>query len=269
MVNVLHAEIEANGCDVELSLNDIPVWSVRHRLGAFHAMPVHEYLVRGANGLRLRRLDATPVPPPPQPGEPSAPPPEVATARVRIAAYREGESLGQGGGQQFAVLDYRSHDASGNPQAVAETVFTLPQWPFAWAWESLAAPGWGSPQATAQVFRWLQEFAGRFQRADVGWLGGVLQPKMAEYCRAYGYDPALEMREFQGRMQLRAADPSFRVTAFTETDLALRPCAGGRLVDCVLATGEPAIRWSDQRAGARGAMKLKLGYAGQQLLVFR
>lgn len=268
MNNFIHAEIEVDGCDVQCRVNDIPVWSVLHRRSSFHAMPIHEFLVQGVNSIRLVRLDQ-PVAQLPQDddaGEASPP----ATAQVRVAAYPPDAPLGQGGGQQLALLSYGSRDAAGNSLRVADLQFDLPRWPFVWSWASLPAQDWYTPQMRRRVFDWLQEFAGRFRRADHAWLAAVLRPKMAEYCQAYGLDLAAEMKELQARMARRAADSEFRMTPFSESDLALHACAGGRLVDCVVAGGEPAIRWVDSRTGpSGGAMRLKLGHDGLQLIVLR
>jgi hypothetical protein len=182
-----------------------------------------------------------------------------------VAAYAVDTTPGKDPGQTAAVLDYKATDARGQPVAQAETTFNLPQLPFAWSWQALPVVDWTNPRAVSVVHQFLQEFSARLKQGDTNWIVNALTPKMT----AYGYDIRHEIAEPGGRMQRRVADPTFAMTPFTDADLALRPCAGGKLVDCVIKSGEPAIRWKDARAGANGMMMLRVRYSAQKLLTYR
>ncbi|MDB5857463.1 MAG: hypothetical protein JWQ76_1152 [Ramlibacter sp.] len=254
MSSLVYAEMRVAGCDADFRVNDIPVWRLQHREATFQAIPVHEFLVDGSNRLRITLV-----------GNGTAP---EAQASLAVTGYPEGARLGEKGGQPLGRVDLQTPDAAGQPVQSAESSFSSAL-PIRWSWQDLAAVDWASPAASAAVLQFLQEFSRRLQAGDAPWLAGALRPRMSEYCQAYNMDPALELAEMDARIARRRADPSFAVTPFAAGDLALRPCAGGRLVECLLKSGEPAIRWTDARVGPLGAWNLKLGVRQGTLQVYR
>jgi hypothetical protein len=225
-------------------------------------------LVQGLNTLRIERADTPSAAA--ADDEPVEPDPAGAPGAVlSVAAYEIGMMPGQDKGRVASVLVYKSLDAAGQAVASANGQFNLGSWPRRWSWQALPPLDWTSPHAVRAVFDFLQAFSQRFKAGDAAAIGAALLPKMTDYCLAYGLDLRTEIAELQARMARRAADPSFAMQPFAESDLALRPCANGRLVDCLIASGEPVIRWQDSRVGNRGAISLRLGFADQRLQVFR
>lgn len=268
MTPILHVEMQVTRCDARFLVNDIPVGTLRHRLSGYQALPIHEYLVQGQNTLRIERLDAPPLPAPGD--EPAAPDPDGPPgARLSVAGYEVGMTPGQDKGRVTSLLEFKSLNASGQAVNAADGRFDLANWPMRWSWQALTVLDWQSPQARRAVFQFLQVFGQHFKAGDASAIGAALLPKMTDYCQAYGLNLRAEIAELNGRMARRAADPSFEMLPLAEVDLVLRPCAGGRLVDCLVASGEPAIRWKDARVGNRGAIALRLGSAAQRLLVYR
>ena len=255
MTQIIHAELAVTDCDARFLVNDIPVGALRHRRSVYSAVPIHEYLVKGLNTLKIIRSD---TPPPKEEGAQDADA-AAASARLTIAAYAPGTTPGNDPGAVAAVLDYKAVDAAGKPVTQAESSVNLPQLPFAWSWQALPVVDWVNPRAVSVVYTFLKEFSARFQSGDANWIMAALLPKMTDYCNAYSMDLRSEIAELQGRMARRTADPTFAMTPFAEADLALRPCAGGKLADCVIKSGEPVIRWRDARAGVNGAMMLRVG----------
>lgn len=254
MNSLVYAELRVADCDAEFRVNDIPVWRLRHREAAFQSLPLHEFLVDGGNTLRIALEGAAPQ--------------AAARASIVLARYAQGARIGDGSGQPIGRLDLQSPGANGQPVPWVEGSFAL-GWPLRWSWQDLAPVDWSAPVAQAAVANFLQEFGRRLQAGDAPWLAGALRPRMQDYSQAYNADPALELSELDARIARRRADASFAVHPFAASDLLLRPCAGGRLVECLLKSGEAAIRWTDARVGASAGWNLKLGLRHGVLQVYR
>jgi hypothetical protein len=297
MSTLIHAEFEVAQCDALFLVNDIPVGQLQHRRSARGVLPIHEFLQAGRNTLAIVRLDAVADGAPGgasgDSGAPADAPP-AASAFLAITAWQAGQMPGTDPGRPVTRLEFKADPAAApattspaprapsaanptggnNPASapsppVAQGDFSLPSWPQRWAWQDATALDWHSPKARQAVWQFVQEFAQRFQQGDAAWVAGVLYPKMSEYCQAYGLDLRTERAELEARMARRQADPSFALTPLAEADLQMRPWANGRLVEPQRSDGSPAIRWKDARAGARGAMPLRLGLVERRLLVLR
>lgn len=261
MTQIIHVVLDVQGIDAGFWVNDIPVGALRYRRSLHLAVPIHEYLVNGENTLRIVRTD------PPAEGETQRA--EELVASMTVAGFAVGARPGIDPGDVMSTLRLRVSGSPAQGSQTAQGSFRQVAWPHLWVWQSLPAYDWSGAKAAAQVAQYLRTFADRFQLGDVAWLLAALLPKMSDYCTAYGLDLRAESAELAARMARRLADPSFKMTPFADADLVLQPCAKGRLVDCTLKSGETAIRWHDARAGDRGAMLLRLGYADRALRVFR
>ncbi len=273
MNKIIHAAMTVAGIDARFLVNDIAVANLRHRRSTFSALPIHEFLVEGENTLQIVRTDA--------PKEAESEPGDELFASLTLAGFAVGEQPGVDPGDRLSTLRLSiatpaaptAPTAPGAPVApVGASVqgkFALPSWPHPWSWAALPAFDWSGAKAVALVAQYLRAFADKFQQGDSAWLLAELQQKMGDYCRAYGIDYTGEAAEFSARMGRRMADPSFKTIPFADADLALQACAQGRLVECTVKTGEPAMRWHDARVGDRGTMVLRLGYADRRLRVFR
>jgi hypothetical protein len=249
----IFAEMRVTECDADFWINDIPVWRMLHREAVFQGIPVHEFLVDGTNTLRVTLVGAQPT---------------AAQAAMTVSQYPAGARLGQGAGRLLGAVDLRTPGANNQPVIVAESSFSA-SLPLRWSWQDLPVVDWAAPNARAAVEQFLQEFARRLQASDRDWLVHVFEPRMADYCRAYGLDLQAELAEMDMRIARRRADSAFVVRPVTVADLALRPCAAGQLVECLLLTGEPAIRWTDSRLGPNGAWNVKLGAGKTGLRCYR
>lgn len=270
MSTLIHAEFEVTQCDALFLVNDVPVGQLAHRRSARGVLPVHEFLQSGRNTLAIERLDAVPA----AAGDGAAGP-SAASAWLALTAWQTGQMPGTDPGRPVTRLAFQagtaptpSGPAGGTPPRV-ESEFSLPAWPQRWAWLDAPAQDWHSPKARQVVWQFVQEFTQRFQQGDAAWVASVLYPKMSEYCQAYGLDLRAERAELEARMARRVADTSFAMTPLAEADWQPRAWGQGRLVEPLRSDGSPAIRWKDARAGARGAMPLRLGWVDRRLLVLR
>jgi hypothetical protein len=233
-------QVSAVGVAVEVAVNGLPV--LRLAEGAPpRCLPVHEYLLAGENRISL-------VVAPPPPGLDTAPPqPRVAPAEqmavARLLLMREGRTPESPSTRELAAARWAvaAGEACEAPTAVHQDV-NLPVGFPRWRW--LDAPVMpASPKLDALVLAWLQKLAFELSRGRPDTLLASSRLKLEELGLAYQW-PAGQAAE-RLKAGLQALHESGALAALqppAAADVVLRPVAGGRLIDCLNALGEPALQ---------------------------
>jgi hypothetical protein len=248
----IYAELHVRLCTAELYLNGIPVLRNISPALPFSSIPVHQFLVPGANWLevvvepgptpsrardgesrrvaagasvvaRLVRCEEAPF----TMDEPSAPPPAPAPV--------EGEKLAEitWNGDPFEITTF--------PRILAVERDLGPQ-AGRWSWQD--APPLCLDDATrAEIASVLATVAGAFEGGRSSGALDLLQTRFAEDARAYPvHDPRTLKAELVSSIR-RAANEGWSVRPLDPARQDFRLCAGGRLVELVDRDWLPSLRF--------------------------
>lgn len=254
MERLLLLRLQSLGCAAELRLNDIPVARTPPAGGSL-SLPVHEYLLSGTNHLALL-LD-----PPPE-GVAVAPrlgAPGGLAAQARLLLPRIGHVGSELTARTLAELSVALPEGEiYQPPLVVQRSAELPISFPRWRWLDLP------PVADVAAVQPL--VAGFVQGLAIALAKGDPEPfvhgarlRFEELAVAY-QKPAAELAaRWRARIQMLFATKALRMVLPALADMQLRPCAGGRLLDCVDAAGQPILRTEPAPDGSRHAWPLRVG----------
>lgn len=269
MERLLVAKLEVNDCEAELRLNGIPLAradAARPRV----VVPVHEYTIAGAN-----RLELVLWPPPATPPA-EAPPPSVAgrasgqqSAHARILLPRVGSPISESSARTLAQIDWAPAAGSAYeaPLALSEELSLPVSFP-RWRWLD-APPIDLTPALQAQVLALLQSYAQDLAAGEPErFLTGV-RLRTEEIAVAYQRRPEEETARLREHLAAAHAAGRLKWLPLAADTLALRPVAGGRLLECLGASGGPALSTEPDERGQTLALPLRLAAVEGRLYVLR
>jgi hypothetical protein len=265
MDRVLLLRLQTLGCAAEVLLNDLPVGRVA--AGATLCLPVHEFLLAGDNEISLV------IDPPPAGQTRPGTTPKVADglvgASLRLLLPRVGQLASELHARTLAELDWAVNvgDVYKVPHLVS-TVANLPVKFPRWRW--LDAPEVGpldvvKPLAAA----YLQDLAVGLARGDVDIFMAASRLRLEELALAYQQTPADVATRLRSRLQLLHATKALKMLIPEQDALVLRPCANGRLLDCLGMDGQPALRTAPAADGSSSAWPLRLAVVNGQCHILR
>ena len=224
--DIVWLTVSADRPRLEIDINDIPV----ARLGGSGArsMPVNEFLQAGTNHI-VARLPAV------LPADPHFPA-ENGQVRLSLAQSRWEEEERISEQSLFdAELDYVAAVVQpGGVLAQADFQSTLPS---AIAMRRTLEPL--GPDARALIIGKLVEVAAWWRNRDVEAFTAWTDAYVTEYLHAYPNEDGAAYRQSLRKMFGHFAG---RTVIFDPAAAILRPCGGGRLVDCRAADFGPSIR---------------------------
>ncbi|QHJ00975.1 hypothetical protein GT347_25090 [Xylophilus rhododendri] len=270
MERLLVIKLDAVGCEAEAWINGIAVARVdaaRPRA----IVPVHEYTIAGANRLELVVWPRPAAAPPDQ----ALPPPlalkadGLQSARLAILLPRAGNAADESASRCLAQLDWAPvaglpYEA---PVSVTQDValpVSFPRW--RWLDAPLAEP---TPALAAQALALLQNLARDLAEGNIESFVGAARLRTDELAAAYQV-PVDESTERLRRHLASLADGG--PPAFLPLDagsLFLRKLAGGRLLECLDASGEAALRTAPDAAGTSRSFPVRLAAVEGKLYVLR
>jgi len=271
MQRLLFIRLHVDGCAAEVWINGLPVFSVGP--GApLAGRAIHEFVFAGANRVELRVApDRGALVAPGEFGRLPCVAESAARAHLRLALVREGRGIDDENARVLAERGW--HVGAGEPwDAPLQQAFDvdLPVNFQRWRWPE--APLIPEPEAARPlVQRFLQQTAAQLSRGDVEGLLTAARIKIEEVAAAYQRTPADETARLRAHLLRLHAAGALTVPAPAPGALLLRPCADGRLLDCLLTDGGPALRAlvSPEAGGAGWALPLRIALVDKRIHVLR
>jgi len=240
MDRLLVLRLRSAGIGAEAWLNGIPL-ARTGKAGGDVTLPVHEFVIAGPNRLELV-IDPPPPLLPPLPGAPPLIGDEGQRADACLLLPRTGNLANETLSRVLLQLAWAAAEGDVYPRPVtlhqeADIPVRFPRW----RW--LDAPrieGVDSLRAPAAAY--LQDLAISLARGDPEPMFVAAKLRFEELALAYQRPPADDLARWRARVQLLHAQKAMRPPLPTAETLKLRPVADGRLLECLLDDGRPALR---------------------------
>lgn len=265
MDRLLVLRLRNHGCAAEVRINDITVLRAP-ACGAMRSLAVNEFLFEGQNHLSLE-IDPAPS------ALDGDMPPRVALgptdASVRLLLPRIGRPGNESQARALAELDWAAAegDVVAPPIHVRRTIDLPVKFP-RWRW--LDMPVVDDP-ASAQpvVARFIQTLALALAKGEADAMVQAARLRFEELAMAYQQPVAELVARWRARIQLLQASKALQVMVPTLADVTLRPCAGGRLLECVAPDGQPILRTEAADDGSRHAWPVRVAVIDGQCHILR
>lgn len=262
MERLLLLRLQATGGVAEARLNDIPVARTPAD-GGDVVVPVHEYVLAGTNHLALQ-ID------PVLPGR--LPVPRLATrpvaAQLRLLLPRIGQPGSERSARTLAELSLVQPEGELiEPPLSAQQQAQLPISFPRWRWLDL--PPADPAQVQPLVGAFVQQLALLLARGDADGFLQHARLRVEELAVAYQTPVAELAARWRARIQMLHATKALQVAIPAVADVLLRPCAGGRLLECTDAAGEPVLRTAPAADGSTHAWPLRIGVVEGRCHVMR
>lgn len=266
MDRVLMLHLQTMGCRAEVLLNDIPLGRVNHAGGALF-LPVHEYLLPGENNVGLV------IDPVPANDQRTNTTPKVAEqaigASVRLLLPRMGQPGSELSARTLSELNWAvsEGDVYRVPHMVASEAVLPIKFP-RWRW--LDAPEINDVgNLKPVVATYLQDIALGLLRGDVDVFLAASRLRLEELALAY-QKPLPELStKLRARLQLLHVTKAMKIVIPDENDLVLRPCASGRLLECLGKGDEPFLKTQPGTDGNTYAWPLRIAVVNRQCHILR
>lgn len=267
MDRLLVVKLSVVDCEAEVLLNGIPLGranAARTRL----VVPAHEYTLSGEN-----RLELVVWPAPPVAAEPPQQQALVAdgrrSAEALILLPRAGHVADEAQARTLAQVRWAppAREAYTAPVRLAETVSLPVSFP-RWRW--VDAPLLElTPALHAQVLAFVQTVAVALARGDTAPLLAAIRLRLDELAAAYLKPPAELLQQWQAQMAALHAYGALAFEPIADDGLLLRPIAGGRLLECLNAEGQPALSAAPDAQGQVLQLPLRVTVVEGKVYVLR
>ena len=252
MERLLLLRLRSVGCSAEARLNDIPVARTPAGGGAVD-LPVHEFMFEGANQLALA-IEPT------LPGAQPKPRLSLHTtaATLRLLLPRVDQLGSERSARSLAELDWVLPEGEVYlPQLAASRQVDLPIKFPRWRW--LDMPVIDEPAALQPtVAAFVHTLAVALAKGDADVFLQAARLRFEELALAYQQPVAELAARWRSRIQLLHATQALRPVLGAPADLLLRPCARGRLLECLAPGGEPALRTEPAADGSSHAWPIRV-----------
>lgn len=272
MERLLMLTLDALGCEAEALLNGIPV--ARVHAGRPRAMvPIHEYTLAGNNRLELV-IGPRPAATPEQSEKADQPAlPLVANgkafARLRILLPRAGNAVDETSARSLAQLDWApsAGEVYKAPLSLSEYVVLPVSFP-RWRW--LDAPlVEATPALQLQAGALLTRLSQELSDGEIDGFIAATRLRTEEMATAYQILPDEAVTRLRDHLAgLPAAGPLNWFPLPPEGPV-LRRIARGRLLECLDASGEPAMRTMPDEQGNNHLFPMRLAAVEGKLYVLR
>ncbi len=251
MDRLLVLRLESSGLAAEATFNGVPLL----RVGAARRvalLSVHEFALAGSNELQL-----TVLPAPAASTEVAEPEPLLADgtqwASLRLLLPRIGAPADPASARTLAQLDFApaADTLVMTPHQQLERV-ALPITFARWRWLD-APPLEVTPALRTELAAWLLDIALGLARGQPEPLLQATRLRLEDTATAYQRPLAADVQRLRTDVQqLHGAQP-LKLQLPSAGTLRLRPVADGRLLECLLADGGPALRTQAPEPAGQGA----------------
>jgi hypothetical protein len=258
--------LQTRGCAAEVRLNDFSVCRVaRGSKKVF--LPVHEYVLAGMNSITMV------IDPVESHLASRRPEPKIAggnvSASLRMFLCHAGQLAGGQQSRVLAELDWAAADGDvyRAPLVVSSEVSLPIKFP-RWRW--LDAPEISDIEtAKPLVAEFLQNLVVDLAAGNVDSFLAASRLRLDELALAYQRPVADLVVQLRSRIQLMHAQKTLKMIMPAQDEIRLIPCANDRLVDCVAATGGPALRTTPGPEGASASWPTRIAVVNGQCLILR
>jgi len=259
MERLILLRLRAAGCAAEARVNGVPVL----RLGAGGgnaALPVHEYVTEGDNSLQLVV-------------EPGSSAPRLAegtsVASLRLLLPRNGQPGSELSARGLAELDWAAADGEViRPAVTLQQRVALPVKLPRWRWFD-APPLDDLPGVQPLVAAFVQRLAVSLAQGDPEPFLAAARVRMEDLALAYQQPVAELAARWRSRIEMLAATKALKPVLPALADVRLLPCAGGRLLEPLLADGEAALRTEAAADGTRHLWPIRIAVVEGQCHIVR
>ena len=263
--------LHLNTCGVvaEAWLNGIPVTRVEPNGYLNDVRPVHEYLLPGENRVVLLVQPGLNPSEPMATGAPFTPPPG-GFATLQIKQGPRGVFPDDPQVRTLASVEWRPVDATpiAPPVMLKTSLIISHSWP-RWSWldgSNLTLSG----EVTDRVHTLLKLIIEGMQQGDPSRYLRAAETRFTELAHAYGLPETETRGNFMEQYTRLSAEPGFRIADLNRDKMALRLCAGGKVIDCLDTSFEPLVRAVPREDGTTPVRyNMKLAMFGQQMRVIR
>ena len=266
MDRVMMLRLEARGCEAEVRLNDIPLGRAGATSGLLY-LPVHEYVLAGANSLSIE------VDPPKLDAPRRSPTPKIAEGGASVSARlilpRVGQIGNESQSRSLAELDWAVGDGEvfKAPLAISTEVALPIKFP-RWRW--LDAPEIDNLEALLPtVSSYVQNLAVDLAKGEVDSFLEGSRLRLEELALAYQRPVADLKARLRARLQLLYATKAMKLLIPGVEDIRLKLCANRRLIECLGPGGEPVLRTAPAPDGSRVSWPIRLAVVNGQCLILR
>ena len=266
MDRLLILRLVVQGCSAEAVINDIPLGRAAPG-GAGLCLPVHEYLLDGANEVSLVIDPAAPG----LSGAPAVPrlAEGVVGARLRLLLPR----IGQVGSELQArtvaevVWGVPDGDVYNTALTITRSIFLPIKFP-RWRW--LDAPVVDDVDAQKPLIAsFLQTIAVDLLRGDPESFLTASRLRLEELAQAYQQPVADVATKLRSRLQLLHATKALKMAIPNAADILLRRCANGRLIECMASAGRPALATLPGADGMSSAWPIRIAVVNGRCHILR
>ena len=238
-----------------------------NRPGGTLFLPVHEYLQPGVNqvGLVIDPLSAV--------DQRTTTTPKVAvgviSASVRLILPRMGQPGSEMSARTLSELNWAVPD--GDVFRVPHMLSKEAELPIKFPrWRWLDAPEIGDIKGLKPVVAtYMQEIALGLVRGDVDIFMAASRLRLEELAMAYQKPLAELSGRLRSRLQLLHATKALKIAIPDEEALILRPCANGRLLECLSTGDEPFLKTLPGPDGATSAWPVRVAVVNRQCHILR
>lgn len=268
MERLLLLTLDTLGCEAEALVNGIPV--ARAHAGQPHVVvPIHEYTLAGDN-----RLELVAWPLPAAAMQAAPPPPPLASdghvsAHLRVLLPRAGNAVDAASARSLAQLDWAppAGQVYQAPASLTQDVALPVSFP-RWRW--LDAPQVEpTPALRLQAGDLLARLARELSEGQVDGFLAATRLRTEEIATAYQLSPDDSSSRLREHLTALSADGPPAWAPVPPEGPVLRKLAGGRLLECLDASGEPAMRTATDAAGNTHIFPIRFAAVEGKLYVLR
>jgi hypothetical protein len=266
MDRILMLRLQTQGCCAEVRVNDIPLGRVGVISNVLF-LPIHEYVLAGMNSISL----VINPPPTDSSGIPAVPKvaDDDAAASLRLLLPRMDQLGSLTHSRILAELDWSVTNGQvyKSPTVVSSDVSLPIKFP-RWRW--LDAPEIvGVETIKPAVTSFIQDLAIGMATGEADGFVNASRLRLEELALAYQQPVAEMAARLRSRLQLLHATKAMKMVIPAISDLTLRLCANGRMLECLGPAGEPALRTENAPDGSRTSWPIRLAVVNGQFLILR
>lgn len=286
-----YLNVTIRGYDAEVLLNGAPIIQSVRSYSCIALPPVSEWVVQGENVLSVTITGGDHIDPPPEepedgedgidptlvskPEPPAPKPGEEPLLRVALCRGEIGEIVDPGRENELVVLEWVPPPRGADdpplplPHEEAVTIDLTHPWG-TWAWESAPAFDFETdPAAVLDVVQFIQDLHAALAAGRLDPVLDASQVKFDEVAPCYDMDPGQARARLGGAWPEITKPAGWALAPFDESDLDLRLCCGGRVLEPRTLTGEPVIRQAFELDEQRWMMPLYVARIDDKLTIVR